>query len=45
MNIFSINWWLSTFISTLITMVFIYIIKKFTANVNIPVISDVAQSV
>lgn len=45
MNLFSINWWISQFISVLITMCFIYLIKKFTAKVNIPVVSDVAQAV
>lgn len=45
MNIFSVNWWISTFISTLVTMCFIYLIKKLTANVNIPVVSDIVQSV
>ena len=45
MNVFSINWWVSTFVSTLVTMVFIYLIKTLTAKVNIPVVSDVAQAV
>ena len=45
MNIFSLNWWLSTLATTLITMAFIYIIKKVTAKVNIPLVSTVAQEV
>lgn len=45
MNIFSPNWWISTFVSTLVTMFFIYGIKKLTASVNIPVVSDVAAAV
>lgn len=45
MNIFSLNWWISTLISTLVTMCFIYIIKKATSAVNIPVVSAVAQEV
>lgn len=45
MNIFSLNWWVSTFVSTLVTMVFIYIIKTATAKVHIPVVSDVAAAV
>jgi len=45
MNVFSINWWVSTFVSTLVTMVFIYMIKRLTAKVNIPVVSDVAAAV
>ena len=45
MNIFSVNWWVSTFVSTLVTMFFIYLIKRLTAQVNIPVVSDVAAAV
>lgn len=45
MNIFSINWVISTFVSTLVTMLFIYMIKKMTAKLNIPVVSDVAAAV
>lgn len=45
MNIFSLNWWLSSFVSALITMAFIFIIKRVTAKVNIPVVSSVAQEV
>ena len=45
MNVFSLNWWVSTFVSTLITMGMIYLIKRVTASVNIPVVSEVAQAV
>lgn len=45
MNVFSLNWWLSTLASTLVTMCFIYIIKKVTSKVKIPIVSDVAQEV
>lgn len=45
MNVFSLNWWVSTFVSTLITMGMIYLIKRIAANVNIPVVSDVAAAV
>lgn len=45
MNVFSLNWWVSTLVSTLVTMVFIYLIKKLTASVNIPVVSDIAAAV
>ena len=45
MNVFSLNWWVSTLTATLVTMVFIYLIKKATAAVNIPVVSDIAQAV
>lgn len=45
MNLFSINWWVSTFVSTLIVMCFIYMIKKAAEKFNIPIVSDVAQAV
>lgn len=45
MNIFSFNWWVSTFVSTLITMVFMYIIKQAAAKVHVPVVSDIAAAV
>ena len=45
MNIFSINWWLSTFVSTLVTMIFIFFIKKMSARFNIPVVSEVVAAV
>lgn len=45
MNIFSINWWVSTLVSTFITMCMIYAIKKVATNHNIPVVSTVAQGV
>ena len=45
MNIFSLNWWLSTFVSTLVTCVFIYLLKKLFAKVNVPVVSDIVGSV
>ena len=45
MNVFSLNWWISTFFSTLVTMIFIYLIKKLTAKFNVPVVSDIAAAV
>lgn len=45
MNVFSLNWWVSTLASTVVTMLFIYIIKKFTSSVQIPVVSDIAAQV
>lgn len=44
-RIFSVNFWLQTFISTLITMFMIYLIKKMAGAVNIPVVSEVASAV
>lgn len=45
MNIFSLNFWMQTFMSTLMTMLCIWLIKKATAAVNIPVVSQIAQEV
>ena len=45
MNIFSINWWISTLISTLVTMCMIYVIKMVATKYNIPVVSTVAEGV
>ena len=44
-RIFSVNFWVQTFVSTLVTMLMIYFIKKIASTVNIPVISNVAQEV
>lgn len=45
MNIFSINWWISTLVSTLVTMTMIYVIKQVASKYNIPVVSTVAEGV
>ena len=42
-TLFSPSWWISCFLSTLLTMVFIVIIKKVSAKV--PVIGALAQEV
>lgn len=44
-RLFSVNWWLSQFISVFMTMVFIYIIKLMLGKVNIPIASDIADAV
>lgn len=44
-KLFSINWWISQFISVFMTMVFIYLIKIMLGKVNIPIASDIAESV
>lgn len=44
-NLFSVNWWISMFISTMVTMCFIWLIKKAAGKVNIPVVSTMAQEV
>jgi hypothetical protein len=45
MNLFSPNWWINMFINVFVTMVFIYLIKKFSNQYNIPVVKDVANGV
>lgn len=42
-TLFSPSWWVSTFISTLITMCFIVLIKRLGGNV--PVLSTVVSEV
>ena len=44
-RIFTISFWLQTFISTFITMLCIYAIKKLASSYNIPVVSTVADGV
>lgn len=44
-KIFSINFWVQTFVSTFVTMLMIYFIKKIAGAVNIPVVSEVASAV
>lgn len=44
-KIFSINFWVSTLISTFITMLMIYLIKSVATKYNIPVVSTVAEGV
>ena len=39
------SWWIQMFVSTMITMLFIYLIKKITKAVNIPVVSNVVEEV
>ena len=40
-NLFSINWWVSMLISTMVTIFFIWLIKKVSSKANIPVVSDI----
>lgn len=42
-TLFSPSWWISTFISTLVTMCFIVLIKKVAGNV--PVVGNIVQEV
>ena len=44
-KLFSINFWINLFLSTFMTMCMIYLIKKITAKVEIPVVSEITQNV
>lgn len=44
-NITSPSWWINMFITTLLTMVFIYLIKKMFSAVHVPVVSDMVGEV
>ena len=39
------SWWIQMLVSTFVTMMFIYLIKKITKAVNIPVVSNVVEEV
>lgn len=46
MNVlFKPSWWLQMFLSTLLTMVFMYFIKKLATTYNVPVVSTVAEGI
>lgn len=38
------SWWLSMFMSTFMTLCFIYLMKLITAKIDIPVISNIVQN-
>ena len=42
-NIMSPSWWVSTLVSTLVTVFFIVLLKRIFATVNVPVVSDMVQ--
>lgn len=44
-KLFTINFWVQTFVSTFITMVMIYLIKAVATKYNIPVVKTVAEGV
>lgn len=44
-KIFSIDFWVQTLISTIITMIMIYLIKKVAGNINVPVVQAVVEGV
>lgn len=44
-RLLSPSWWVSTLVSTLITMCMIYLIKMVASKYSVPVISTVAEGV
>lgn len=44
-RIFSMSFWVQLFLSTLLTMFMIYVIKKTFTKVKVPVVSDVIAEV
>lgn len=44
-RMFSVSWWISMFISTMITIFFIWLIKKATSKVAIPGVSKMVEEV
>lgn len=42
-QLFSVNWWITMFINTFITIFFIYLLKKIFAKVNVPYVSDMVE--
>lgn len=45
MGFFSPKWWINMFINTFVTILFIYMIKKAFAKVNVPMVSDMVKEV
>lgn len=44
-NLLKPSWWVGMFLSTLMTIIFIYLIKKVTTKVEIPVVSNIVEEV
>lgn len=45
MKLFSLDFWVSALLSTMITMVCIYLIKKANEKIQIPVVSEIVEGV
>ncbi|MCC3289160.1 MULTISPECIES: hypothetical protein [Bacillus] len=45
MNLFSPKWWINMFITTFVTMIFIYLIKKVSGKYNVPFVKTIAEEV
>lgn len=44
-KIFTVSFWLNLFLSTFMTMLMIYLIKRMTSKVNIPIVNDIVDGV
>lgn len=44
-RLLSVNFWLQLFLSTFMTMVMIYLIKKLSSKVNVPIVKDIVDAV
>jgi len=44
-RLFTVSFWVQLFLSTFMTMVMIYLIKKANTKLNIPVVSDIVEGV
>ncbi len=44
-RLLSLNFWLQLFLSTLMTMIMIYLIKKLSSKVNVPIVNDIVEAV
>lgn len=42
-RITSVNWWIQTIISVFVVLLIIWAMKKVTAKVDIPVVSDIVN--
>lgn len=45
MNLFSPKWWFTMFMTTFVTMIFIYIIKKTSVKYNVPFVRTISEEV
>lgn len=44
-KVFTVSFWIQLFISTFMTMLMIYLIKKANEKVKLPVVSDIVEGV
>ena len=44
-RLLSVNFWLQLFLSTFMTMIMIYLIKKLSSKVNVTIVNDIVEVV